>query len=71
MWEIPTILLWPFLGWRFPMGTTTLDEYILFYLTGALASPEELAGALVLVWFAIQLFRQRTLLRFLRTGSTE
>jgi hypothetical protein len=71
MWEIPAILLWPFLGWRFPMGTTTLEEWVLFHIAGALASPEELVGALVLVWFALQLYRRRALLRFLRTGSAE
>lgn len=71
MWEIPVILLWPFLGWRFPTGTTSLDEYFLFYIRGALASPWELVGALVLLWFALQLYRRRVLVRFLKTGNAE
>lgn len=71
MWEIPAILLWPFLGWSFPRGTTSLDEYFLFYLTGVLKSPVDLVGVLVLVWFAIQLYHRRAFFRFLRTGRAE
>lgn len=69
MWQLPVTLLWPFLGWRFPMGTTTLEEWILFHFQEMLKSPAELAGALVLVWFLMQLHRQRAITRFLRTGK--
>jgi inner membrane protein len=71
MWQLPVTLLWPFLGWQFPRGTTTLEEWILFHYRGALRSPDELTGALILAWFLAQLYRQRAIMRFLRTGKTE
>lgn len=71
MWHQPIILLWPFLGWRFPTGTSTLGEWFLAHLARELRSPAELAGALVLIWFAGQLYRRRAVLRFIRTGRTE
>jgi hypothetical protein len=70
MWRAPVTLFWPFLGWRFPRGTTTLEEWLWFHIAGALRSPDELAGALVLLWFLAQLYRRRAVLHFLRTGKT-
>jgi hypothetical protein len=71
MWDLPTILLWPFLGWQFPPGSTTLDEYIRFHYMGLLRSPEELVGAVVVAWFALQVFRHHAVRNFLRTGRAE
>ncbi|MBM3941952.1 MAG: metal-dependent hydrolase [SAR202 cluster bacterium] len=71
MWESPVIFLWPFLGWQFPQGPTTLQEYLLFHYARLTSSPEEAAGLLVLAWFAVLLVWRKAVRRFLNTGLTE
>jgi hypothetical protein len=71
MWQAPQTLLWPFLGWRFPLGLSSLDEWLMFQLTAQWLAIPEVIGLLVLVWFASQAYRRRTILRFLKTGAIE
>ncbi len=71
MWQSPVTLLWPLLGWRFPEPAKTLEEWLASHLISDLRSPAELAGALILAWFAFQLYQRRAVRRFLRTGRAE
>ncbi|MCH8206428.1 MAG: metal-dependent hydrolase [Chloroflexi bacterium] len=71
MWGQPEIALWPFLGWSFPAGTADLAERSSAYLRDLLTfytDGPELVGAVVIVLFALRLWRTRTILPFLRTG---
>ena len=69
MWQVPRKLLWPFYGWSLPPGTTTLDEWINSLLSIKWLNLPEAVGGLVLIWFAIQVYRQRAVLQFLRMGT--
>ena len=72
MWGQPEIVLWPFLGWSFPVGTVDLAQRSSAYLRDLLAfytDAPELVGAVVIVLFATRLWRTRAVLPFLREGS--
>ena len=70
MWEQPSKFLWPFYGWSFPAGITTLDEWLSFQLSGRwLLDPLEIVGAMALLWVALQVYRRRAMHRFLKAGA--
>jgi hypothetical protein len=70
IWQAPRILWWPFYGWRLPPGTTTLDEWFRYHSSvSRWVTLPEVVGGLVLIWFAIQLYRHRAVLQFLRMGT--
>ena len=69
MWQVPVRLLWPLYGWSFPPGSTSLEEYLSFQYSGELLGPSELLGGASLLWFGFQLYRQRSVLQFLRVGA--
>ncbi len=69
MWQVPSRLLWPIYGWSFPLGTTTLDEWLHFQFSGGWLDAAEMAGFMALIWFGVQLYRQRSVLQFLRVGA--
>ena len=69
VWQTLPTLFWPLYGWRFPRGTTLFDEWVRFHLSVEGMDPVEWIGAALLLWFAIQLCRHRSVLRFLRTGA--
>jgi hypothetical protein len=69
MWRWPDRFLWPLYGWAFPRGSTTLDEWLSFHLAGSFLAPRELAGALFLALFFVQLYRQGAMLRFVKWGT--
>jgi inner membrane protein len=69
MWRLPERFLWPLYGWHFPRGSTTLDEWLSFQLSGEWLDPLELMGLLFLTWFAIHLYRGRAVLQFIKVGT--
>ena len=72
MWGEPATALWPALGWAFPAGSATLAEWSSSHWRNALLlcrDPAEVAGAVVLLVFAIRVWRSQALGRFLRSGA--
>ena len=72
MWRQPKIALWPFLGWSFPAGTADLTEWSSSHLRDLLTfytDAPEAAGAVVVLVFALRLWRTRSVVPFLRTGA--
>lgn len=72
MWLLPTILLWPLLGWRLPSlpGGTWGDVWLVLQRDPAIYLPEVI-GALVLFYFPVRLWRRRAFGAFWRTGTLE
>ncbi len=70
MWHSPSVLLWPSSGWSFPPHYDRYEWFGFLALDRWLSFPE-LVGAMVLVWFVAQLYRQRSVLQFLRVGALE
>ena len=63
-------LLWPFFGFQFPQGTTTIPEYVWFHIR-ALIQPQALdyvTGAIVLAFLIYVIFTSGLPL-FLRSGK--
>jgi inner membrane protein len=69
MWRWPEKLLWPWYGWEFPRGSTKFSEWLSFQFSGEWFDLPELTGALFLTWFAIQLYRHRAVLQFIKVGT--
>lgn len=71
MWRNPHTLFWPFLGLIFDRAD--VSEWLIGMYNALLTDPEtyltELAGAIILVWFAITLVLQRKALHFLKSGK--
>ena len=72
MWKTPSTVLWPALGWAFPVRSVAgLSELSSSYLRDHLTfytAPWEVAGALVILLFAVRLYRRRAYVRFFRSG---
>ena len=72
MWQTPQTLLWPLFGLAFPREEPA--DWIPSILH-ALTKPEvylpELAGAVILLWFAWILIKRRKVFYFIRRGQVE
>ena len=72
MWRKPATLLWPALGWSFPADAATLSEWSQSHWRGTLMlyrDPAEVAGAAVMLLFAVGLSRPGAFGRFVRSGE--
>lgn len=69
-WHSPGIFLWPSSGWSFPPRYDRYEWFSPHFSSWWLSVPE-LVGAMGLIWFVVQLYRQRSLLQFLRSGAFE
>ncbi|MFC1989726.1 metal-dependent hydrolase [Chloroflexota bacterium] len=71
MWRNPRTLFWPVLGLTFDRADA--PGWLISILNALLTDPAtylpELAGAVILGWFAITLMLQRKALRFLKSGK--
>lgn len=68
IWQNPVTLWWPLYGWQFPMGTTTLDEWMRFMTSFRIRSLPEMLGLVSLSWFAIRVIWRRSAFQFIKTG---
>ena len=70
MWRDPQTLFWPLQGWSFARYDVT--RWFENNLNGLLTNPAdyvpELAGAAVLIWFALSLLRRKCFWRFIKSG---
>lgn len=70
MWKYPTILFWPFTGWRLPQrpegdwALSTMDKLLHDPSTYA----PEILGFIILTFFFIKLVRNRKIKEFIKTG---
>ena len=72
MWLEPRTLLWPLYGFAFEKVDLTQwwqDILHALYTNPSVYVPE-LMGAVILIWFAWVLLRNRTLYRFIKSGQT-
>lgn len=70
MWEYPSILFWPFLGWKFPQrpeGNWVSSDLVRLIHDPSLYGPE-LLGFAILAFFFISLIRNKKVKEFIRTG---
>lgn len=68
----PEIALWLFLGWSFPVGIADMLEWFSLHLRDLLAfytDVPEVVWVVVILFFALRLWRTRAVVRFLRTGT--
>ena len=70
MWLLPEVFLWPIRGLAFPQGTTTLSEWWTFNVQHMPNSPVEVLGGIALLPFVIGLYRHKSVLRFVRRGTS-
>ena len=77
MWEAPTTLFWPLLGWKFPSNPGLyggilgyFKSVFMYAYTPALdyAFVSEIVGIMILVFLGIRYLRQNNLLCFLSEG---
>jgi hypothetical protein len=69
MWESPTTLLWPLYGLSFGHAENKLSPSWLDWMQSGIGPTFlDWAGALVLLIFAVVLYRRRTLLKWIRIG---
>jgi hypothetical protein len=73
MWRQPAILLWPLMGWEFPLGVVVApgDWWLARLLNLRLLHTQvyEVVGAAIILLFAARLARRQALGRFLRKGA--
>jgi inner membrane protein len=71
MWQVPTTLFWPLMGFRFPQ--LELDEWITNLLKGLLSSPyiyiSEAIGLAISIWFGIWIISQKKTRDIIRRGK--
>ena len=72
IWTEPVTALWPLLGWTFPEVSTTFSTWSSSHVRDLFAlytDPAEVAGAVVLMLFAVRVLRRKGALRLLRSGA--
>ena len=51
IWEQPQVVLWPALGWEFPVGGPTVEGFLEALLTDPIVQAGEVAGLIALILF--------------------
>lgn len=71
MWLYPNILLWPYLGWKFPARPegNWVNSDIVRLITDPTYYLPELIGFAIIAYFFIRLFRRRQIKCFLNKGK--
>lgn len=68
MWRMPEVLFWPLLGFVLPEQNIPFSHWYRVHFSQLPTTPPDYVGIGILVVFAVQLIRNRSLTRFLNTG---